>query len=338
MAGIIAPQYQDEDKARKHYESVRWPDGPVCPHCGVIDEAYKLNGESTRKGLYKCAGCRQPFTVTVGTIFEDSKIPLHKWLLAIHLMCSSKKGISAHQLWRNLWGVDEKTGKQLGSYRTAWFMAHRIRWALGQEPLASKLAGIVEIDEAYIGGKKRVRNRPGMTGPLVKQVRELMKDAAHPLTGHAPSENKQMVISVLQRDGQVRSRHFQRVTADNLKPMIDEIVDESAHVMTDSSTVLKAVPVDRKHSKVNHSAHEYVRHEDGVCITTNAVEGYFATLKRGINGIYHHVGKNYLDQYLREFDYRHNIRKMNDDDRFALAVKKTGGKRLTLRNPKETKM
>ena len=129
MAGIIAPQYQDEAKARKHLEAIRWPEGPVCPHCGVIDEAYKLKGESTRDGLYKCAGCRKPFTVTVGTIFEDSHIPLHKWLLAIHLMCSSKKGISAHQLWRNLWGTDEN-GKQLGSYRTAWFMAHRIRWAL----------------------------------------------------------------------------------------------------------------------------------------------------------------------------------------------------------------
>jgi hypothetical protein len=338
MAGIIEPHYQDEDAARKHYESIRWPDGPVCPHCGVIDEAYKLNGETTRKGLYKCGGCRQPFTVTVGTIFEDSKIPLHKWLLAIHLMCSSKKGISAHQLWRNLWGINPETGKPNGSYRTAWFMAHRIRWALGEEPLASKLAGIVEIDEAWIGGRKRPRNRPNMTGPLVKMVKKAMGETEDSRKGHSPVENKQMVLSILQRDGQVRSKHFQRVTADNLKPMIDEVVDQSAHVMTGSSTVLDAASVNQQHSRVNHRVKEYVRHEDGICITTNSVEGYFATLKRGINGVYHHVGKNYLDQYLREFDYRQNIRKMNDDARFVVAVKKTNGKRLTLRNPKDAKM
>src|SRR5712671_7138875 len=113
MLGILAPQFQSVEAARKHLERTLWPDGPVCPHCGIINEAYLMKGESTRDGLYKCSACRQPFTVTIGTIFEDSKIPLHKWLLAIHLMCSSKKGISAHQLWRNLWGVDE-TGKQLG--------------------------------------------------------------------------------------------------------------------------------------------------------------------------------------------------------------------------------
>ncbi len=330
MAGIIAPQYQDEDKARKHLESIRWPDGPVCPHCGVVDEAYKLKGESTRKGLYKCAGCRQPFTVTVGTIFEDSKIPLHKWLLAIHLMCSSKKGISAHQLWRNLWGTDPETGKQLGSYRTAWFMAHRVRWALGQEPLASKLAGIVEIDETYIGGKMRI-DSPKYDISASGRVKPNQRTRKNALDNKAP------VVSILQRDGQVRSRHFERVTADNLQPMIEEVIDKSAHVMTDSASVLHAAPAGQKHSKVNHKAKEYVRHEDGVCITTNTVESYFAIIKRGIDGIYHHVGKAYLDQYLREFDYRYNVRDMNDADRFRLAVKKTGGKRLTLRNPKEAR-
>jgi hypothetical protein len=326
MAGIIAPQYQDEDKARKHLESIRWPDGPVCPHCGVIDEAYKLEGETTRKGLYKCAGCRQPFTVTVGTIFEDSKIPLHKWLLAIHLMCSSKKGISAHQLWRNLWGTDPKTGKQLGSYRTAWFMAHRVRWALGQEPLASKLAGIVEVDEAYIGGKKRGDRTKYKWTPGGRPK-------PRPVASH--TNDKAPIVSILQRNGQVRSRHFDRVTLDNLKPMIEEVIDKSAHVMTDSASLLDAAPMGHKHSKVNHSIKEYVRHEDGVCITTNTVESYFAIIKRGIDGIYHHVGKAYLDQYLREFDFRYNVRDLNDADRFRLAVKKTEGKRLTLRNPKD---
>ena len=159
-----------EDAARVYLEAKLWPDGPVCPKCGLIDEAYKLEGETTRKG-YASSGCRQPFTVTMGTIFEDSHIPLHKWLFAIYLMCSSKKGMSAHQLWRNLWGVDE-TGKQLGSYKTAWFMEHRIRWALGQEPIVSKLQGVVEIDEVYIGGK-------GHFGPSKDaQGRSLMMGAA----------------------------------------------------------------------------------------------------------------------------------------------------------------
>src|SRR5205085_3394660 len=155
MAGLLAPQYQDEDAARAHVEKTRWPEGPICPHCGVVNEAYKLtprpeSKEPVRNGVWKCKACDKQFTATVGTIFEDSHIPLHKWLFAIHLMCSSKKGISAHQLWRNLWGVDEN-GRQQGSYRTAWFMAHRIRWALGQEPMAAKLKGIIELDETWVG-------------------------------------------------------------------------------------------------------------------------------------------------------------------------------------------
>jgi transposase-like protein len=143
MAGVIQAHHQDEDAARAYFEAKLWPDGPVCPKCGVINEAFKLNGETTRNGLWKCKSCREPFTVTIGTIFEDSHIPLQKWLFAIYLMCSSKKGMSAHRLWRNLWGTDEN-GKQLGSYKTAWFMAHRIRWALGQKPISDRLKGIVE--------------------------------------------------------------------------------------------------------------------------------------------------------------------------------------------------
>ena len=166
MSGLFAPQFQNEEAARAHLEKTLWPDGPVCTHCGSIGEAYRMKGETTRDGLYKCSACREPFTVTIGTIFEDSHIPLHRWLLAIHLMCSSEKGISAHQLWRNLWGVNKETGKVNGSYRSAWFMAHRIRWALGQEPVASRLSGMVGIGEAYIGSRqptKRhdVRERAG---------------------------------------------------------------------------------------------------------------------------------------------------------------------------------
>jgi hypothetical protein len=330
MATIQAKQYHDEEAARKHLEAAVWPDGPVCPHCGVIGEAYLMGGKSTRRGLWKCSGCREPFSVTVGTIFEDSHIPLHKWLLAIHLMCSSKKGISAHQLWRNLWDVDPITGKQKGSYRTAWFMAHRIRWALGQEPMASKLSGIIEIDETYVGGKFRTKNN----ATAKRGYKWSASGRAKPGPTRNPRDNKEAVVSILQRDGQVRSKHVERVTAENLQPMIEAIVDESAHVMTDSSTVLTSAPMGHQHSQVNHKAKEYVRHEDGVCVTTNTVEGYFATLKRGINGIYHHVGKHYLDQYLREFDFRYNVRKQDDTKRVALALKKTEGKRLMLKNPK----
>ncbi len=329
MATIQAPQYHDEEAAREYLEANRWPDGPVCPHCGVIGDAYELGGKTTRKGLYKCKSCREPFTVTIGTIFEDSHIPLHKWLLAIHLMCSSKKGISAHQLWRNLWDVDPETGKQTGSYRTAWFMAHRIRWAFGQQPVASKMAGVVEIDECYIGGRIRTTNKPQN-----KPQGEKREKRQGPLPGTDVRGNKAAVVSILQRDGEVRSKHVERVTAENLRPMIEDAVEASAHIMTDTSTVLQSVPREHKHSTVNHTAKEYVRHEEGITISTNTVEGYFSILKRGINGIYHHVGKHYLDQYLREFDFRYNVRPMNDTKRIDLALKKSEGTRLMLKQPK----
>ncbi|HTU42452.1 MAG TPA: IS1595 family transposase [Candidatus Aquilonibacter sp.] len=154
----LAKHFSSEEAAREFLEKLRWPDGPVCPRCGVVDKIYKLQGKSTRPGLYKCGGCRKPFTVTVGTIFEDSHIPLSKWLLAYHLLCASKKGMSAHQLHRML-GV---------TYRSAWFMAHRIRYTMTQEPLSSKLTGVVEIDETYVGGKRRhhqpMQVKPGVRG------------------------------------------------------------------------------------------------------------------------------------------------------------------------------
>jgi transposase-like protein len=307
----LAKYFSDEDKAREFLEAIRWPDGPVCPHCGVIGEAYRLQGKSTRPGLWKCKGCRKPFTVTVGTIFADSHIPLSKWLLAYHLLCASKKGMSAHQLHRML----------KVTYRSAWFMAHRIRYTMSQEPLSSKLTGIIEVDETYVGGKLRI----GTTKPHDNRRRKRL----------GPVANKAAVVSVLQRGGRVQSRHVEHVTADNLRTMVDTMVDEDAHVMTDSSTVLKkAFLGERTHSQVNHNAKEYVRYEDGVCITTNTIEGYFATLKRGINGVYHHVGKQHLHRYLSEFDFRYNARKVSDGDRTLLALNGTGGKRLMLRDSK----
>src|SRR2546421_10075681 len=274
----LAQHFSDEDKAREFLEKLRWPDGPVCPHCGEINNAYRLEPKPSkkdkhvRKGVWKCGGCRGQFTVTVGTIFEDSHIPLSKWLLAYHLLCASKKGMSAHQLHRML----------KVTYRSAWFMAHRIRYTMSQEPLSSKLNGTIEIDEAYIGGKRR------------EHVRLAVKPGERAKDYPAPSAGKAAVVSVLQRGGRVQSRHVERVTAENLKPIINQMVAEDAHVMTDSSTVLAGALMTRRHDQVNHTAKEYVRYEDGVCISTNTIEGYFATLKRGINGVYHHVGKQHL--------------------------------------------
>jgi transposase-like protein len=311
----LAKHFSDEDKAREFLEKLRWPDGPVCPKCGEVNNAYRLEpqvskkGKHVRKGVWKCGGCREQFTVTVGTIFEDSHIPLSKWLLAYHLLCASKKGMSAHQLHRML-GIN---------YRSAWFMAHRIRYTMSQEPLSSKLQGVIEIDETYVGGKLRPQSWTVKPGERPKDIR-------------SPFSNKQSVVSVLQRGGRVQSQHVQRVTAENLRPIVEQMVAENAHVMTDSATTLQGALSTRKHSQVNHRAGEYVRYEDGLCITTNAIEGYFANLKRGINGVYHHVGKQHLHRYLSEFDFRYNSRKEKDGDRTLMALKSTTGRRLMLRD------
>lgn len=312
----LAQHFSDEDKAREFVEKLRWPDGPICPHCGEVDNAYRLEPKPSkknthvRKGVWKCAGCREQFTVTVGTIFADSHIPLSKWLLAFHLLCASKKGISAHQLHRML----------KVTYRSAWFMAHRIRYAMTQEPLSSKLTGIIEVDETYVGGKPRY------------SVRRTVKPGVRGQDQPGPTTSKAAVVSVLQRNGRVQSRHVERVTAENLKPIVHQMVDENAHVITDSSTVLKGALVMRRHDQVNHTAKEYARYENGVCISTNTIEGYFATLKRGINGVYHHVGRQHLHRYLSEFDFRYNSRKEKDGDRTLLAIKGVDGKRLILRD------
>ncbi|MFZ0278880.1 MAG: IS1595 family transposase [Candidatus Sulfotelmatobacter sp.] len=251
----LAQHFSDEDKAREFLEKLRWPDGVVCPHCGVIGDAYKLEPKPSkkdthvRKGVWKCGGCREQFTVTVGTIFEDSHIPLSKWLLAYHLLCASKKGMSAHQLHRML----------KVTYRSAWFMAHRIRYTMTQEPLSSKLTGVIEVDETYVGGKFRV-------GPY--RQKEYMRKRGRKPDYASPTSNKAAVVSVLQRGGRVQSTHVEKVTAENLREMVNTMVDEDAHVMTDSSTVLKKAFLGRRtHSQVNHTEKEYVRYEDGLCIT-----------------------------------------------------------------------
>jgi transposase-like protein len=237
----IAAHFSDEEKAREFLENQRWPEGPICPHCGELNNAYRLQPKVSKKdkhvrpGVWKCAGCREQFTVTVGTIFADSHIPLSKWLLAVHLLCSSKKGMSARQLHRML----------RVSYKSAWFMAHRIRYAMTQEPLSSKLTGVIEVDETYIGGKFKAQ----VVSPTPTRKGKYL----------SPVANKAAVVSVLQRDGRVQSTHVQKVTAENLKPILREMIDEQAHLMTDTSSVLKKNDVCVKHDRVNHVFKEYVR-------------------------------------------------------------------------------
>lgn len=301
----IAKRFSDEAEAWKHIEALRWPDGPVCPHCGVVDHAYLLEPKSgartSRKGtvsarrLWKCGSCRQPFSVLVGTIFEDSKIPLSKWILAFHLMCAGKNGVSAHELHRSL-GI---------TYKSAWFMAHRIRLVMERPPLSDKLSGIVEADETYVGGKAKGKRGRGAL-------------------------NKTPVVTLVERDGAARSKVMKKVTAENVGALLTEHVDQHAALMTDG------YPVYRKpgkqfasHQTVDHAKGEYVRGD----AHSNTVEGFFSQLKRSIDGTYHHVSERHLDRYLAEFDYRYSNRKVQDGERTARAVKQSAGKRLRYRQP-----
>ena len=302
MTNLTDPIYHDETKARKHLEAIRWPDGPYCPLCGVMDDRItKLKGKSTRPGVYKCKDCRKPFSVTVGTVFERSKVPLTKWLLATELLTASKKGVSSHQLHRML-GV---------TYKTAWFMAHRIREAMREtnpDPVGGQNK-VVEADETYIGGKARNR-------------------------AFAPPPPKEPVFSLVERDGKVRSFHVQKVNSKTLRPILVQFADRKSYLMTDESNVYtKAGREFSGHGTVNHSINEYVR---GGFWYTNTVENYFSILKRGITGVYQHVSQQHLKRYLGEFDFRYNERiglGVTDEQRRDKALKGITGKRLTYRRP-----
>jgi transposase-like protein len=272
----------------------------------LLGKSYRLEAKSraktaVRKGVWKCGGCRKQFTVTVGTIFSDSHIPLNKWLLAIHLLCSSKKGMSAHQLHRLL-GV---------TYKSAWFMAHRIRHAMKQEPLKTKLSGTVEVDETFVGGKRRGIGRRGRPGA---------------------GSHKSPVVSLVQRDGQVRSFYVPNVSAKNLKEVMRGNVQPDANIMTDDFSAYDWVKKEfRQHDIIRHSEERYSRREGGKKINTNTVEGFFSLVKRGIVGVYHHVSRRHLPRYLSEFDFRYNSRHMDDGERTMLAIRKAAGKRLQYR-------
>lgn len=293
------PHFQDADKAREYLEALRWPNGPICPHCGVIGGHYRLQGKATRPGVYKCVDCSSQFTVTVGTVFERSKIPLHVWLHATHLMSASKKGVSAKQLERML-GV---------TYRTAFFMAHRIRYAMAPEdtgPLGGG-GGVVEVDETFWGTQKGKEPKRGM--------------------GH-----KMKVVALVDRDtGTKRSFSVPMVTTETLRPLLKAQISVAAHLMTDEAKYYTKVGREfAQHSKVNHSKGEYVRGS----VTTNTIESAFAVFKRGLFGTFHSVSEKHLQKYAREFDFRWNTRSSQgwtDTDRTNLALKAIGGKRLMYR-------
>ena len=296
---LTAAIYHDEDAARAHFEAIRWADGRVCPHCGVIGNSTLMKGKTTRAGLYKCKDCRKPFTATMGTIYERSHIPLHKWLLATQLMVSSKKGISAHQLFRML---------NFGSYKTAWFMAHRIREAMtttDTDPLGGA-GGFVEVDETYIGRRKGV-------------------DA--PKGGF---RHKMRVVSLVCRDtGAVRSINSMTITGGEVATIVRNNVAREATLMTDEARLYWAVGREfASHQKVMHAGGEYVR---GMA-HTNTIEGFFSIFKRGMRGIYQHCSEGHLHRYLTEFDFRYTNRianGVNDNQRATIAVQGVVGKRLT---------
>ena len=311
MSVLNAPHFHNEEAAFAKLESVLWPNGPVCPHCGNNERIYSLQGVRSkpsktnpegvvRHGLKKCGKCRKQFTVRVGTVFESSHIPLHKWFQGAHLLCSSKKGISSHQLHRVL-GI---------TYEAAWFMSHRIREAMSAGPLApmggASGSGIVEADETFIGTKKGSPKRRGY---------------AH----------KNAVLSLVERGGNVRSVHVADVTAKTLLPIVNENIAKEARVMTDdAATYYKKLDGFASHETVNHSADEYVRGD----VHTNTVEGYFSIFKRGMKGVYQHCSEKHLHRYLAEFDFRYNNRSaqgIEDTERRDRALAGAKGKRLTYR-------
>jgi transposase-like protein len=292
-----------EDQARAHLEKLRWPNGPGCVHCGSVNVT-RLNGKAARPGVLQCNDCREQFTVTVGTVLEDSHIPLAKWVKGFHLMCSSKKGISALQLQRNL---------GLGSYRTAWHMAHRIRYAMKCET-APVLTGKVEVDETYVGGKPRK-----YSGMKLK---------------HGRGTTKAPVVALVSRDGQSRVHAVNSVDGRTLRSVIRNNVDrKNATLLTDEFVAYRKAGTHFAggHHTVCHSWGEYARGD----IHTNTVESWFALLKRGVVGTFHAVSESHLQRYCDEFAFRWNGRTLTDSERRDAAIVQMEGKRLMYRKPSE---
>jgi transposase-like protein len=300
MPDLQNPIFTDDDKAREYLESIRWPEGPVCPHCGVLEKSSAIKGG--RAGLYFCNACRKQYTVTVGTVYERSKVGLSKWLLATYLLSSSKKGMSAHQIHRML-GV---------TYKTAWFMCHRIREAMidsNPGPMGGK-GKVVEADETYIGSSGyEFHNDKGW------QMKRGLGD-------------KHKVFTLVERGGRARSLKVDNMSGVEVGKILAANVNKHTNLMTDESSLYKKAgkQFDRHH-KVNHKQGEYAKG----FVYTNTVEGYFSIFKRGMIGTYQHCGEQHLQRYLNEFDFRYSNRQITDKERADVALKGAEGKRLMYR-------
>lgn len=307
MSILSRKEFHDEQAAYDYVESKIWPNGAVCPKCGENHRITKMQGKSTRIGTYKCRACRKPFTVKVGTIFESSHVKMHLWLQAIYLMCSSKKGISSHQLHRTL----EVTLK------TAWFMSHRIREAMHNDQLANFGAGgsVVEVDETYIGHDTSIKPRYEKKG--------------------RGFHHKYKVLSLVDREsGQAKSMVVDRVNAKTLIPLVNANTNKEAVIYTDEAASYKSMYKHHKHEFVSHGMGEYGRGD----IYTNTIEGFFSIFKRGMKGVYQHCSKKHLHRYLAEYDYRYNYRMkngFNDAERADVALLGVVGKRLTYKIPNQ---
>ena len=334
-ADLQNPIFTDEDAAWAHYESLRWPEGPVCVKCGALDAATRIEAKPVtrtrklkdgttktvtwkRRGVIKCKACGEQYTATTGTIFESSHIPMHKWLMATHLICASKKGMSAAQLHRML---------GFGSYRTAWFMLHRIREAMAERGSVQKLGGegsggIVEADETYYG---KVENPTEYTTKGHKFRRSKR--------GKGPS-NKMAVVALVERGGKARVFHVATANRVNVERIVRENVEKEARLHTDESRLYGRIGHEFKtHERVHHYKGEYVRDD----VHNNTAEGFFGIFKRGMYGVYHHCNERYLHRYLTEYEFRFNTRTklgFNDKERATLALKGAEGKRLTLHQPR----
>ena len=312
----LAKLFNDEDAAREFLEAKRWSQGRFCGHCGCL-ETYKLTGKPgskspVRPGVYKCKVCRKQFTVRIGTIFEESKIPISKWLMAIHLMTSSKKGVSSHQI-----------GRELGiTVKSAWFVTHRIREAMKQEPLAGMLSGVVEMDETYVGGKPRKGSNVGRTTAAGRKI-----------TGRGTE--KAPVVVLVERGGRAFCRPLDRVTAKEIRETLMENVSPDATLMTDE--LQSYVKVGREfaaHHRIKHKSGEYSRRlPSGLDVNNNTAESFFALVKRGHYGIFHQLSKKHLHRYCEEFSFRWEHRKVSDGERMVAAIEGAEGKRLMYKEP-----